>query len=272
MSLNSSRKRPFKYQHWPQKLLVTAGLSAAFTAWTVGSVFVLGGLLGGLIYTTALYQLGVVFPDAQSSASQTALSVIVYILGLAILLVEPYAVRRYGKRQIMKLFGVLRRPALKDIGYAFIALAGYIIVSMVISVAATILASWLGPWFDMNQQQMIGFEQRSSVSDIVLAFVIIVVAAPVVEELIFRGYLYGSLRPRMPWWLAAAIVSAVFGVVHGQWNVALDVFAMSLVMCYLREKTGTIWSGMIVHILKNFIAFSILFLLPEPLRQLIMGL
>jgi membrane protease YdiL (CAAX protease family) len=54
----------------------------------------------------------------------------------------------------------------------------------------------------------------------------------------------------------------VFGAVHGQWNVAIDVFSLSLIMCGLREITGNIWAGALLHMLKNGLAFYILFINP----------
>ena len=59
--------------------------------------------------------------------------------------------------------------------------------------------------------------------------------------------------------LAIFLVSLLFGVVHLQWNVGVNVFAMSVVLCGLREITGTIYSGIVLHILKNGIAFYILY-------------
>ena len=75
----------------------------------------------------------------------------------------------------------------------------------------------------------------------------------------FRGMLYGGLRrSKMPWWGAAVIVSALFGLAHMQWNVAIDVFVLSMVACYLRELTGGIWAGFMLHMLKNGLAFFVL--------------
>ncbi len=83
-----------------------------------------------------------------------------------------------------------------------------------------------------------------------------------------RGYLFGKLRRESGFWLSAVITSAVFGFVHLQWNVGVDVFALSLVLCFLREKTGAIWAGMILHMLKNSVAYVLLFLQPELLKHL----
>ena len=61
--------------------------------------------------------------------------------------------------------------------------------------------------------------------------------------------------------LSMLLVSLVFGLVHFQWNVGVNVFAMSIVLCGLREITGTIYSGIILHILKNGLAFYLIYVI-----------
>jgi membrane protease YdiL (CAAX protease family) len=62
--------------------------------------------------------------------------------------------------------------------------------------------------------------------------------------------------------LSAALISgALFGLVHMQWNVAIDTFILSFALVYVFEKTGTIWSAIGLHALKNGVAFVGLFLL-----------
>jgi membrane protease YdiL (CAAX protease family) len=63
----------------------------------------------------------------------------------------------------------------------------------------------------------------------------------------------------MPAVPAILITSVLFGIMHGQWKVGVTVFAMSIGMCVMRELTGTIWSGIILHMIKNGIAFFFLF-------------
>jgi membrane protease YdiL (CAAX protease family) len=95
-----------------------------------------------------------------------------------------------------------------------------------------------------------------------LAFVTLVVLAPIAEETLFRGYLYGKLKGHVPAIIAAIATSLLFGVAHMQWNVGIDVFILSLVLCGLRSLTGSIWSGILVHMIKNAIAFYFLFINP----------
>jgi membrane protease YdiL (CAAX protease family) len=68
-------------------------------------------------------------------------------------------------------------------------------------------------------------------------------------------------------WVAILAVSVLFGLMHLgfdfealQWNVAINIFCMSVVLCVLREITGTIWSGTILHMLKNGLAYYLLFI------------
>ena len=247
--------------------LVTVGATLAFIAWTLVAVFGIGGLIGGIAFYSGMSQLGIEIDD-KSALLQLVLSVTIYTIGMTILLIEPYALRSMAVAQIRALIGLARRPIAKDIGFGLIAWGAYMAVTTVVSVGLSNYA----PSVDLDQAQDVGFNSLTTSLDVLYAFLVIVIVAPIVEEVVFRGYLYGSLRPRLPWWGAAVIVSVLFGVVHGQLNVAIDTFFLSLVMCYLRERTGAIWSGIFVHALKNALAFYILFVSPEWFRQLLMGM
>jgi membrane protease YdiL (CAAX protease family) len=91
-------------------------------------------------------------------------------------------------------------------------------------------------------------------------FIVLAVVTPVVEEMLFRGVLQGKLRRAgIPFAVTALVVASLFAVAHGQWNVAIDVFFMSLAASYLREKTGRLWPSIIIHITKNTLAFYVTF-------------
>ena len=62
---------------------------------------------------------------------------------------------------------------------------------------------------------------------------------------------------------AAIFTSGTFGLVHGQWNVAIDTFVLSMVMIALYEKTKNLWACVFLHGLKNFVAFLALFVLTK---------
>ena len=118
------------------------------------------------------------------------------------------------------------------------------------------------PGFDSEQAQKVGFDGVTTTAEYVMAFIGLVVLPPIFEELLFRGYLFGRLRKYVPFWLAAIVTSIAFGFVHGQWNVGVDTFVLSIFLCYLREHTGSLWASMLLHGIKNGLAYFFLFIAP----------
>jgi membrane protease YdiL (CAAX protease family) len=85
---------------------------------------------------------------------------------------------------------------------------------------------------------------------------LIVIAAPVSEEICFRGMLYGGLRERFPR-LAAALISAIiFGGLHAATGLSAvpPLIAFGFVLALLYEKTGSIVPGIILHAMNNSVA------------------
>ncbi|MFZ1242520.1 MAG: type II CAAX endopeptidase family protein [Candidatus Saccharimonas sp.] len=179
-----------------------------------------------------------------------------YSVTLLILLGLPYVLKGY--KVSLKTMGLERLMSWFDI---LLAIAGFI-VYFLLAMTLLALAHSLFSSFDATQAQDLGVSSQLFGAERMQAFFLMVVIGPIVEEVIFRGYLYGELRKqKMPAWLTTLVVSVLFGIAHGQWNVGIDVFALSVSMCVLRELTGSIWAGVLVHIIKNLIAFIGVFVL-----------
>ena len=151
--------------------------------------------------------------------------------------------------------GLSGLPTWTDIGLAPIGYIASLILSALIMAAFSIFA-----WFDLSEAQDVGFNSVYSGFDRLVTFIALVIIAPIAEEIIFRGWLYGKLRSFLNIPIAIFITSAFFGFMHGQWNVGLTVFGMSIILCLAREFTGTIYSGIIMHMLKNGVAFVLLYI------------
>lgn len=82
---------------------------------------------------------------------------------------------------------------------------------------------------------------------------LIAVAAPLSEELLFRGYLFGGLREKLSRWPAALIAGAIFGALHALTGISAvpQLIAFGVILCLLYEKTGSIVPGIILHVMNN---------------------
>lgn len=174
-------------------------------------------------------------------------------------------------------FTRLRGFSLRDIGWKrfslwsiVYALAGFALYFISYAVLLAV-ASALVPNLNLQQQQDIGFQQVSGGLELLVTFLSLVVLPPIVEETFFRGFLFTSFRRRMGLWASIVLTSLLFAVPHllesqtpGSllWVAGIDTFVLSVVLCLLREKTGSLWPGILLHGFKNGLAFVTLFLIP----------
>ena len=239
--INSERKR----QPW-WKLAIWG---IALAAWVGGTLFISQYLVGKifiLLLPVALLTNNVV---------NAIYSVVAYAVCMIVSIGLPWWVLKM--KTTRDEIGMRGLPTWTDL---LLAPVGFV-VTMILAGVLTAIMMALFPGDFWQQAQDVGFHGLYQFHEYALAFICLVVLAPICEEILFRGWLYGKLRFRMPMVPAMLIVSALFGIMHGQWNVGVTVFAMSLGMCLMRELTGTIWSGVILHMIKNGIAFYALFVL-----------
>jgi len=230
--------------------------TAAYSFLVLGSFAVAQVVLVAILSLMRLINADLV-GNLQQPAYQTLLSVIIYALTIGITIAVPWLVRKTGVT--LEELGLTRLPSWKDI---LLAPAGFVLYALLAAIFAY-LAVIVWPGFNGTQAQDVGFDNLSGRYQYLFAFLTLVVIAPIAEEVLLRGYLYGKLRKLIPFAAAAVITSVIFGIMHLQWNVGINVFALSLIMCGLREVTGSIWAGILLHMMKNGIAFYVLFVNPS---------
>jgi membrane protease YdiL (CAAX protease family) len=87
------------------------------------------------------------------------------------------------------------------------------------------------------------------------------VAAPIGEEVLFRGYMFTALRNWRGTLPAAVITGLLFGAVHVLSAPVLDLFplaALGFGLCLLYRHTGSLYPAIVAHVLNNAIAFTAL--------------
>lgn len=253
MFLNFSK--PFREQ---------AARALGFCLFVAGSFFASQIII--IFLAQLLIQLRLMQPAVlEKPLFQLVLIAAVYCLTLGVVIMLPRLCNPARKLDTKKELAIAKKPRISDFGLSLLGFGAYFILTIVLTLI--IQAVWQG--FNADQAQQVGFKSLGSQFEYIAAFIALVIIPPVVEELLFRGYLFGKLRATLSLWPSILITSLLFGAIHLQWNVGVDVFALSLVLCYVREKTDAVWAGIGLHMLKNTIAFVLLFLHPEIVKNLL---
>ncbi len=209
-----------------------------------------------------LEAVGVPLDELNASLFQVIAGGVIYGLSLAIVIGLPWLVKK--ARTDREELGLQRLPNWMDIVWVPAGVVAYLILTTIV----TTLAMTFLTFVDYEQVQDTGFTNLTTQFEYILAFVMLVIIAPVAEEILFRGYLFGKLRKHASLWVSILITSVLFAIVHFAWNVGLDVFALSIVLCLLRVASGSLWPSIMLHMLKNGVAFYFLFINPTVLSTL----
>ena len=89
-------------------------------------------------------------------------------------------------------------------------------------------------------------------------FIAAAVLAPIAEELLFRGLIYGTLRRALKWPAAILVSCAIFGLMHGQLLWVIYAFLMGVALTLIYDKYRTLLASMAFHIAFNITGSFIL--------------
>lgn len=167
------------------------------------------------------------------------ISAIIQIGLLALYLKKDGRYHRIG----LDSFG--KMPFAQTIGLAFVLILTAMIANFLY---ATYVIPGIGMQADMAK--MLAEIPRTPLN-IALGFGAIAIAAPIVEELLFRGLLQNALARFIPVWPAILLSSLVFAAVHGQPYAIPGLMSLSIAFGYLYHRTGSLRTNIILHMLNN---------------------
>jgi len=150
--------------------------------------------------------------------------------------------------------GLRAMPVLQAIGFG-LAIGLLAIVCNVV-VGLTLSALGLRP----NQSEEFEFVRAAGPNGLLVVLVLACVTAPFVEELFFRGFVFGLYRRRQPLWVAYVISGAIFAVAHVMpmrmnlqqaAGLAIGIFVLGTILSATYQRTGSLWPGMVAHAVNN---------------------
>lgn len=211
-----------------------------FLAATFASVVVAGVVIGG-----AAVVLGTDLEDPD-----VAVNVVGVLAQDLILVATAIGFAWITTRPRLWHFGLRRARFWPALGWAALGMFAFYVFAGIYSALVGI---------DEEQTTLQDLGASESAFGLVSAAVLVVVLAPIVEELFFRGFFYRSLRTSLPSWAAAPIVGIVFGIVHaftGVEAVPILIF-LGTVLCLVYERTGTLYAPIAMHAFNNMLGFSL---------------
>ena len=194
--------------------------------------------------------------DLQSWQSVLISKIVFCIAAIATAVFIIFLARAHFARRL-KGFGLDIRTILRDIPAAFANL----LAVCPLMYAVIRLTMFVGEFFEKGEYQMPRHEELQLVAarpELPLRIVIFVATAvlvPVIEELMFRGFLQTTIRSffktsNAPW-LAIAITSGLFAMLHADASHWPALFVLGACMGYSYEKSGSLFRPIFIHAIFN---------------------
>lgn len=131
-----------------------------------------------------------------------------------------------------------------------------VVVPFVVSVAVMLVYALISMLFFRTSvlQDMAIFQKLMAGVPIWLPAIVLVIGAPLSEELVFRGFLLGQLRETRLGFVGAALVAtAGWTLLHISytWVGLIDVFLAGMLFSWTLWRTGSVWVPICFHALYN---------------------
>jgi CAAX protease family protein len=155
-----------------------------------------------------------------------------------------------GRAVSAAIFG-LRPPARfwRALRLACATFAGFLLFSLI----------WTSIFHTKEEKLLEQLGTNESTLLLVLSAGLTCLVAPIGEEFLFRGFIFGALRNWRGVWPAALITGVLFGAVHAGSAPALDLVPLGVLgagLCLLYRATGSLYPCIATHCVNNSLAFG----------------
>jgi membrane protease YdiL (CAAX protease family) len=147
----------------------------------------------------------------------------------------------------------LRWPTARDLGISALLLVPWYVGFVLVSALSALLFN--GGRAVPSNSRLVFIQRPNGVGLLLLALLVTAVAAPICEEIVFRGMLFRLLRRRTPLWAAVLLSALTFGLAHASPAVSLALLPsfvyMGIVLALVYIRTGWLTNSMLLHGFNN---------------------
>ena len=168
------------------------------------------------------------------------------------------ALRRLRKPVV---FLRLRWPTLGDLGLTLLLLVPWYLGLIMVSLLSAL--AFNGGRIIPGNSRLVFTQHPNGIGLLLVALLVTAVAAPVCEEIFFRGMLFRLLESRTALWLAVLGSALAFGAAHASPSVSLALLPtfvyMGVVLALLYVRTGWLTNTILLHSLNNAVVTIVAF-------------
>jgi len=155
----------------------------------------------------------------------------------------------------------LRWPGLRDLGLTLVLLVPWYVGIVLVATLSAVVFN--GGRAVPGNSRLVFIQRPNGIGLLLLALVVTALAAPICEEIFFRGMLFRLLRRRIPLWSAVLVSAVAFGLAHASPAVSLALLPsfmyMGVVLAVIYARTGRLTNSMLLHGLNNAIVTVLAF-------------
>ena len=180
--------------------------------------------------------------------------IIGYLILIPLTLLFFYIDGNLERTKEMLRFGSTKRVLLLCLGIPLVITIIDFILTMIYGIV------WFGIFGEPSTNTDLGTNWESSNIQIAILFFSVAVVTPIVEELMFRGYILDAISRKHSDWVAIIWSSILFGIIHIDPFVVGQAFMGGILYGWIRMRTGSLLPSIAGHMMWNMLALSLTYL------------
>jgi membrane protease YdiL (CAAX protease family) len=223
------------------------------------SILLLGGLQKVVPAAETAAAAAEALPDTELSATVMFINIFMQLLICAVLLFYLRAIRDLNP---LELFGLRRLGAGRVLATVILFMLPTLVIVMSTSSAVTL---WLeGFWPNLTRQESVeAFRKSNDPLAKTLLVIAAAIVAPIVEEILFRGFIYGVIKRFTDGYFAALCSALLFAVIHFHIGSMIPLAVLALVFCAAYERTGSLAVPILMHAFFNGTSIALMLFFPD---------
>ena len=202
-------------------------------------------MTGSLAIYLALYLVGI-----SEGLAISVSGLLVYIILIPLTLLFIYVDGSLDRIKEMLRFGSVKRTLILILAIPIVVTIILMLLTIIYSVV------WIGIFGEPSINTDVGTYWESSSIDIALLFLSVAIVTPIVEELMFRGYILDAINRKHSDWTAIIWSSILFGLLHflgGAFYIGSALIG-GIIYGWIRVRTGSLLPSIASHMVWNMLA------------------